>query len=90
MGEEEKASSSLAYVQLEKQNERMKEALLRLRDMSAENDAEVRRRIGELERDLVGVEEMRGAFLPFLPFSVCVGDTDTRWQRDTTRPRHGS
>ncbi|KAF7964933.1 hypothetical protein HWV62_1619 [Athelia sp. TMB] len=62
VGAEERAKSSLAYVQLEKQNERLKEALLRLRDMSAENDAEARRRIGELERDLVGVEEMRAGY----------------------------
>lgn len=51
--------TSLAYIQLEKQNERLKEALLRLRDVSLETDTDQRRRITEMERDLAGLDELR-------------------------------
>lgn len=44
--------SSLAFIQLAKQNERLKEALVRLRDMSTENEHEYKRRIADLEKEL--------------------------------------
>ncbi|KAJ8701829.1 hypothetical protein PTI98_000580 [Pleurotus ostreatus] len=54
--------NSLAYIQLEKQNERMKEALIRLRDISQENEREHRRRIAELEKDVDGFDEIQGQY----------------------------
>lgn len=48
-GDEER--SSVAFVQLEKQNERLKEALVRLRDMSSETERNQKARIAELEKD---------------------------------------
>ncbi|KAF7346159.1 CAP-Gly domain-containing protein [Mycena sanguinolenta] len=53
---------SLAYIQLEKQNERLKEALLRLRDMSQETEQEQRRRIAEMEKDVVGIDELQSNY----------------------------
>ncbi len=50
---------SLAYIQLEKQNERLKEALLRLRDMTQETDLDQRRKISELEKDIGSVDELQ-------------------------------
>ncbi|GAA5901065.1 hypothetical protein JCM5296_007301 [Sporobolomyces johnsonii] len=46
------APSSLAYRQLEKQNLRLKDALVRLRDLTAETEAEAKRRIESLEKEL--------------------------------------
>ncbi|KAF7320182.1 CAP-Gly domain-containing protein [Mycena kentingensis (nom. inval.)] len=57
-----KGKDSLAYVQLEKQNERLKEALLRLRDMTQDTDHEQRRRIAEMERDLAGAEDLQSKY----------------------------
>ncbi|KAI5121836.1 hypothetical protein M0805_003270 [Coniferiporia weirii] len=54
--------SSLAYNQLEKQNDRLKEALLRLRDVSRESEQEQRHRTAELERELQGVEELHSQY----------------------------
>lgn len=51
----------MAYVQLEKQNERLKEALLRLRDMTQESDLDQRRKISEMEKDMTGLDELRGS-----------------------------
>ncbi|KAJ7650592.1 dynactin [Roridomyces roridus] len=53
---------SLAYIQLEKHNDRLKEALLRLRDMSQETEADQRRRIAEMEKDLVGIDELQSNY----------------------------
>ncbi|PPR02344.1 hypothetical protein CVT24_011688 [Panaeolus cyanescens] len=50
---------SMAYMQLEKQNERLKEALIKLRDMTQETDQEQRRRIAELEKDLGSTEDLQ-------------------------------
>ncbi|KAF9488647.1 dynactin [Pleurotus eryngii] len=55
-------NNNLAYIQLEKQNERMKEALIRLRDISQENEREHRRRIAELEKDVDGFDEIQGQY----------------------------
>jgi dynactin 1 len=46
------ATQSLAFVQLAKQNDRLKEALVRLRDISVENEGESKRRITDLEKEL--------------------------------------
>ncbi|GJN94727.1 hypothetical protein Rhopal_007818-T1 [Rhodotorula paludigena] len=46
------APSSLAYRQLEKQNARLKDALLRLRDLTTETEAEHKRKIESLEKEL--------------------------------------
>ncbi|TFK42165.1 dynactin [Crucibulum laeve] len=53
------ARDSLAYIQLEKHNERLKEALIKLRDMSQETEAEQRRRIAEMESDITGLDELQ-------------------------------
>ncbi|KAM0787072.1 hypothetical protein ACM66B_006333 [Microbotryomycetes sp. NB124-2] len=58
-GEEEIARDSsegpksrLAFIQLEKQNERLREALLRMRDLTTQNEAESKRKIADLEKEL--------------------------------------
>ncbi|KAF9478081.1 dynactin [Pholiota conissans] len=56
------AKDSLAFIQLEKQNERLKEALIKLRDISQESEQEQRRRISEMERDLSGVENLQTSY----------------------------
>ncbi|KAF8589530.1 hypothetical protein K439DRAFT_1332697 [Ramaria rubella] len=56
------ARDKMAFIQLEKQNERLKEALIRLRDLSAETETEQRRKIGELERDLADVDELQADY----------------------------
>ncbi|TDL26403.1 dynactin [Rickenella mellea] len=53
---------SLAYTQLEKHNERLKEALIRLRDVSHETETEQRHRINELERELSGVDDLHSQY----------------------------
>ncbi|KAJ7439861.1 dynactin [Mycena latifolia] len=53
---------SLAYIQLEKHNDRLKEALLRLRDMSQETEQEQRRRITEMEKDIVGLDDLQSNY----------------------------
>ncbi|KAI9569455.1 dynein associated protein-domain-containing protein [Boletus coccyginus] len=53
------AKSSLAYIQLEKHNERLKEALIRLRDMSQQTEQEQRRRITEMEKDITGIDDLQ-------------------------------
>ena len=72
-------ANSLAYIQLEKQNARLKEALVRydisrgvflildlttflfsLRDVSQENEQEQRRRIADMEKDVMSVEDLSG------------------------------
>ncbi|KAI0684674.1 dynactin [Cytidiella melzeri] len=61
-GTEAKAKHSLAYIQLEKQNERLKEALLRMRDMTQDTDSEQRHRISELEKDVVALSEVQSDY----------------------------
>ncbi|KAK4702285.1 dynactin 1, partial [Phenoliferia sp. Uapishka_3] len=56
-GEEElkeggEGRSSLAFRQLEKQNERLKDALIRLRDLTHETEMENKHRIADLEKEL--------------------------------------
>lgn len=51
-------AGSLAYIQLEKQNARLKEALIRLRDLSQETEQEQRKRITEMEKDIMSVDDL--------------------------------
>jgi dynactin 1 len=53
------AKSSMAYIQLEKHNESLKEALIKLRDLSQETEQEQRRRISKMEKDIVGIDELQ-------------------------------
>jgi dynactin 1 len=55
--------ASMAYIQLEKQNERLKEALMKLRDISQQTDQEQRRRISEMEKDVASFEELQCEFI---------------------------
>ncbi|KAG8953679.1 hypothetical protein FRC04_001883 [Tulasnella sp. 424] len=61
-GEGNAGRSEMAFRQLEKQNERLKDALLRMRDLTHETDAEQRRKIADLERELAGVDEMQANY----------------------------
>jgi len=61
-GGDSNAKTSLAYIQLEKQNERLKEALIRLRDMSQETEQEQRRRIAEMEKDITSIDDLQGQY----------------------------
>ncbi|KAG9015752.1 hypothetical protein FRB93_012317 [Tulasnella sp. JGI-2019a] len=54
--------TEMAFRQLEKQNARLKEALIRLRDLTHETDAEQRRRIADLEKELTGVDDMQAQY----------------------------
>ncbi|KAK0466245.1 dynactin [Desarmillaria tabescens] len=53
---------SVAYLHLEKQNERLKEALVRLRDMTQETEMEQRRKISEMEKDVGGIEDLQSQY----------------------------
>ncbi|EMD32620.1 hypothetical protein CERSUDRAFT_161581 [Gelatoporia subvermispora B] len=61
-GGDDAIKQSLAYIQLEKQNERLKEALIRLRDISQETDQEQRRRISEMEKDVTTLDELQSQY----------------------------
>ncbi|WVQ72856.1 hypothetical protein IAR50_002417 [Cryptococcus sp. DSM 104548] len=50
--------TSLAFVQLEKHNERLKDALIRLRDVSSEAEKDHKTKMAELERELTSQEEL--------------------------------
>lgn len=52
--------SSLAFIQLAKQNERLKEALVRLRDMTTDNEQDYKRRIADLEKELDLTSDLQG------------------------------
>ncbi|TKA50209.1 hypothetical protein B0A53_06443 [Rhodotorula sp. CCFEE 5036] len=54
------APSSLAFRQLEKQNARLKEALLRLRDLTSENENEMKRKIENLEKEVDLTTDLQG------------------------------
>ncbi|SCV67323.1 BQ2448_5969 [Microbotryum intermedium] len=54
--------TSLAYIQLEKQNLRLKDALLRLRDLTSENEAEHKRKIADLEAELDLTSDLQAEF----------------------------
>ncbi|KAI0756147.1 dynactin [Daedaleopsis nitida] len=58
-GSDAAAKQSLAYIQLEKQNERLKEALIKLRDITQETELDQRRRIAEMEKDVTTLDDMQ-------------------------------
>lgn len=57
-GGDSNVAGSLAHIQLEKQNARLKEALIRLRDLSHETEQEQRKRIAEMEKDVMSVDDL--------------------------------
>ncbi|KAL5533874.1 hypothetical protein ACEPAG_334 [Sanghuangporus baumii] len=59
---DDSVKSSLAYAQLEKHNDRLREALIRLRDQYRETEQEQRHRVAELERELQNLEEMTSQY----------------------------
>jgi dynactin 1 len=59
---DDKDKLSVGYIQLEKQNERLKDALVRLRDMTVESDTDQKRRISQLEKDLSAVDELQASY----------------------------
>ncbi|KXN84997.1 hypothetical protein AN958_11842 [Leucoagaricus sp. SymC.cos] len=58
-GADAPGKDSLAYIQLEKQNERLKEALIKLRDLSQDTEHEQRKRIQEMEKDIETLDELQ-------------------------------
>ena len=52
--------NSLEYIQLEKQNERLKEALIKLRDVTSETEHDQRKRIMEMEKDVGEFDQLQG------------------------------
>jgi dynactin 1 len=66
-------ADALAMLQLEKQNERLKEALIRLRDMTQETDMEQKRRIADMARDMGSFDDVAGSFsLPLSLYNLCL------------------
>ncbi|KAI0658356.1 dynactin [Cubamyces menziesii] len=61
-GGDQAVKQSLAYIQLEKQNERLKEALIRLRDIAQETEQEQRRRIAEMEKDVTSLDDLQAQY----------------------------
>lgn len=59
---EEGEKLSVGYIQLEKQNERLKEALLRLRDLTAESDNEQKQKIAAMEKELRELDEIQASY----------------------------
>ncbi|PFH49823.1 hypothetical protein AMATHDRAFT_4583 [Amanita thiersii Skay4041] len=58
----EAVKSSLEYIQLEKQNERLKEALIKLRDFASETEQEQRKRIMEMEKDVSELDQLQAQY----------------------------
>lgn len=54
--------TSVAYIQMEKQNERLKEALVRLRDLTAETDAEQKQKLADQEKELRALDEIQASY----------------------------
>ncbi|KAL9596803.1 MAG: hypothetical protein Q9219_005562 [cf. Caloplaca sp. 3 TL-2023] len=57
MSPEEKTGQG--WLQMERSNERLREALMRLRDVTQEQEADLREQIAELERDIHGLKGAR-------------------------------
>ncbi|EXX79593.1 Nip100p [Rhizophagus irregularis DAOM 197198w] len=53
------ARPAVEIIQLEKHNERLKEALVRLRDVSSEQEAELAKKIKNLEKELVSLQDIQ-------------------------------
>jgi len=54
--------NTLDYIQLEKQNERLKEALIKLKEVTSETEQEQRKRIIEMERDVNEFEQVQAQY----------------------------
>ncbi|KAJ2660414.1 hypothetical protein IWW48_002999 [Coemansia sp. RSA 1200] len=52
------SATVLEFTQLQKQNERLKEALVRLRDVTTENETNLNQKIKQLEREVQSVQEL--------------------------------
>ncbi|KAJ1668652.1 hypothetical protein IW140_002061 [Coemansia sp. RSA 1813] len=52
------SATVLEFTQLQKQNERLKEALVRLRDVTTENETHLNQKIKQLEREVQTVQEL--------------------------------
>ncbi|CAG8532048.1 11587_t:CDS:10 [Diversispora eburnea] len=50
---------SVEIIQLEKHNDRLKEALVRLRDVSSENEVDLNKKIKNLEKELVSLQDIQ-------------------------------
>lgn len=61
-GGDNNVKQTLPYIQLEKQNERLKEALVRLRDITQETDQEQKMRISDMEKDVAEFEELQSQY----------------------------
>ncbi|KAJ1966411.1 hypothetical protein GGI12_000121, partial [Dipsacomyces acuminosporus] len=55
---EPNAVTSLEYAQIQKQNDRLKEALVRLRDVTTENETQLNQKIKQLEREAESAQEL--------------------------------
>ncbi|PWN28076.1 hypothetical protein BDZ90DRAFT_231838 [Jaminaea rosea] len=56
---DEEERSSVGWLQMEKQNERLKEALIRLRDVTSESDHDQKRKISDLEKELSALADLQ-------------------------------
>ena len=79
-------ADALAHAQLVKQNERLKEALVRLRDLTADNEQESRRRIHDLEKELDLTSELQSQSGRSIDRADCAQPRTTRWRPESTRP----
>ncbi|KAJ2160950.1 hypothetical protein GGF46_001870 [Coemansia sp. RSA 552] len=55
---EDGEATALGYTQLQKQNERLKEALMRLRDVSVDNESQLSQKVKQLEREAQLTQEL--------------------------------
>lgn len=53
-------SNAIETAQLEKQNERLKEALVKLRDLSATKESEFEKRVRVLEKEAAAAADLKG------------------------------
>lgn len=61
MSPEEKTSQG--WLQMERSNERLREALIRLRDITQHQEADLRRQVAELERDVQELEKVKANYI---------------------------
>ena len=72
MSPEERTSQG--WLQMERSNERLREALMRLRDVTKEQEADLREQIAELEGDLHG---LKGAKEEQIKFEIALADSES-------------
>ena len=61
MSPEEKTSQG--WLQMERSNERLREALMRLRDMTQEQEADLKNQVAELEKDVLDLKAVKEEYL---------------------------